>query len=133
MKSRGSPIICLSAGLPNLKRSSIRRSYVRDNIHVSLLAIAYVNFVERLPEASVGSIRAATSEAGFICTSYCPGNDKQRLGLKCEIELKEQTDFSEPMVRINTDILDATALGWNENAAWDELAEYYGKLMKRPE
>jgi hypothetical protein len=44
------------------------------------------------------------------------------------VELKKQTDFSEPRVRINTDILDADALGWNESAAWDDMAAYYQRL-----
>jgi hypothetical protein len=48
-----------------------------------------------------------------------------RLALPCPVELKTQTDFAEPMVRINTDVCDAGLLGWNESAAWDELAQYY--------
>ena len=47
---------------------------------------------------------------------------KERLSLPCEFVLKPQTEFAEPRVRINTDVPDATALGWSENAAWDELA-----------
>ena len=53
---------------------------------------------------------------------------RPRLGLPCPVELKKQTDFPEPRVRINTDIPDADALGWNESAAWDELAAYYRQL-----
>ena len=53
---------------------------------------------------------------------------RPRLGLPCSVELKKQTDFSEPRVRINTDILDADALGWNESAAWDDMAAYYQRL-----
>jgi UDP-glucose 4-epimerase len=40
-----------------------------------------------------------------------------------------QTDFSEPMVRINTDPLDAGRLGWNDVEAWDELASYYSEQL----
>ena len=40
-------------------------------------------------------------------------------------ELKKQVDFSEPRVRINTDLPDADALGWDESAAWDDMARYY--------
>ena len=54
-----------------------------------------------------------------------------RLGLKCEFVLKAQSDFSEPRIRINTDVADTKALDWSEKAAWDELADYYTRLMKR--
>ena len=39
--------------------------------------------------------------------------------------MAEQTEFAEPAVRINTDVVAGTKLGWNEEAAWDGLAEYY--------
>jgi hypothetical protein len=35
----------------------------------------------------------------------------ERLGLKCEFILKEQTDFSEPRIRNNVDLPDAKAVG----------------------
>jgi hypothetical protein len=53
---------------------------------------------------------------------------RPRLGLPCPVELKKQVDFSEPRVRINTDLPDAKALGWNESTAWDEMAQYYQRL-----
>ena len=55
----------------------------------------------------------------------------KRLNLKCDFVLKTQTEFSEPRVRINTDVPDAQALGWDEVAAWDQLAEYYAELMPK--
>ena len=56
---------------------------------------------------------------------------KPRLGLACEVELKDQTQFAEPRVRINTDLPDAKALEWNEAVAWDELAEYYRQTLAK--
>ena len=53
---------------------------------------------------------------------------RSRLNLPCLVELKKQTEFPEPRVRINTDVLDADALGWDESAAWDDLAAYYQRL-----
>ena len=53
---------------------------------------------------------------------------RPRLGLPCSVELKKQTDFPEPRVRINTDIPDGDALGWSESSAWDEFAAYYRQL-----
>jgi hypothetical protein len=37
----------------------------------------------------------------------------------------QQSDFSEPMVRLNPDVPDLSNLGWDECRAWDGLAAYY--------
>ena len=58
---------------------------------------------------------------------------RERLGLKCEFVLKVQSDFSEPLIRINTDVADDKTVNWNEKTAWDEVAEYYAQLMTRCE
>jgi nucleoside-diphosphate-sugar epimerase len=102
-------------------------AYVRDNIHVSLLALAYVRFVEALP-AETGFQKLHPSgyieSQGSFARRFA-GELRERLGLECRFEEATQTDFSEPMIRINTDAVDARALGWNESAAWDALAQYY--------
>ena len=38
---------------------------------------------------------------------------------------QKQTEFTEPMVRINTDVLDHDDLEWDEATAWDEVAAFY--------
>jgi UDP-glucose 4-epimerase len=48
-----------------------------------------------------------------------------RLGIACPITLLQQSEFGEPMVRINTDRADGAASGWSEAAAWDAEAEFY--------
>ena len=48
-----------------------------------------------------------------------------RLRLPCELELGTQTEFPEPPVRINTDLLNQEAVGWSESRAWDAFVEYY--------
>ena len=48
-----------------------------------------------------------------------------RLGFDAGVDCRVQTDFNEPTARINTDIIDAAALGWREDGAWDALAGYY--------
>jgi UDP-glucose 4-epimerase len=104
-------------------------SYVRDNIHVSLLAKAYVQFVQELPASGFTRINPsgyAESQGSF--TLRMAREIGPRLGLPCPVELKKQVDFTEPRVRINTDPPDADALGWDESAAWDELADYYRRL-----
>lgn len=104
--------------------------YVRDNIHVSLLARAYVRFAESVPAAS-GFVRInpsgyAESQGAF--TLRMAQEMRTRLNLPCAVELKRQLEFPEPRVRINTDVPDAADLGWDEAAAWDEFADYYRGL-----
>lgn len=108
-------------------------AYVRDNIHVSLLAMAYANFVEQLG-ASKGVHELRPS--GYVETQGAfalrfAGEMKKRLALPCELDLKHQLDFPEPRVRINTDLIDGGPWGWNEAKAWDEIAEYYERLLGR--
>ena len=104
-------------------------SYVRDNIHVSLLAKAYARFAAESPARGFARINPsgyAESQGAF--TLRIAQEMRPRLGLPCPVELKKQVDFLEPRVRINTDLLDADALGWDESAAWDEMARYYSSL-----
>ena len=54
---------------------------------------------------------------------------RPRLGLPCCVELKKQVDFLEPRVRVNTDPADIDVIGWDELAAWDDLAQYYQRLQ----
>lgn len=51
------------------------------------------------------------------------------LGLTCEVELQQQTAFTEPIVRINTDCIDPSSIRWDEAGAWNELAEYYAESV----
>jgi len=106
-------------------------SYVRDNIHVSLLAKAYVHFVATQPNgiSRIGPSGYIESQGSF--THRIANEMRRRLGLKCEFALKPQTEFSEPRIRINTDVADTRILDWSEMAAWDEMAKYYTELMTR--
>ena len=104
-------------------------SYVRDNIHVSLLAKVYARFAAEVPAQGFARINPsgyAESQGAF--TLRLAQEMRPRLGLPCSVELKKQVDFPEPRVRINTDLPDADALGWDESAAWDEMARYYSSV-----
>lgn len=101
--------------------------YVRDNIHVDLLAKAYAAFVggggapgapERLSPSGYPESQGAFARR--VAAALGP-----RLGLACALDLAEQRDFPEPVVRIGADRPDAAALGWSEAAAWDAFADYY--------
>jgi UDP-glucose 4-epimerase len=101
--------------------------YVRDNIHVDLLAAAYASFVDKVPSQN-GVIKLNPSlyveSQGAFATRFAT-EMAPRLGIACPITLLQQSDFGEPVVRINTNRVDSAALGWSEAAAWDAEAEFY--------
>lgn len=102
-------------------------AYVRDNIHVSLLAKAYAQFASRVAGAPHGmklNPSGYVESQGAFALRFARQMEP-RLGVACNVELKNQTQFAEPKVRINTDLLDAAALGWDQTAAWDDLGRYY--------
>jgi len=102
-------------------------AYIRDNIHISRLAEHYADFAEEMP-SSLTSPRCGPM--GYIETQGAftlrfAAEMRKRLGLACEVTLGQQTDYSEPMVRVNTQSLPLLPEQWNESAAWDELAAWY--------
>jgi UDP-glucose 4-epimerase len=101
--------------------------YVRDNIHVSLLGKAYAGFVGSSPPPD--TVRRLNPsfypESQGAFAERVRREAAARLGLSCRLELGVQTEFPEPRVRINTDLCDAAAQGWNEAQAWDEFVAYY--------
>jgi nucleoside-diphosphate-sugar epimerase len=106
--------------------------YVRDNIHVSLLAKAYAKFAGDLPDRpGMHQIHPSgyPESQGAFALRFAK-EMRPRLGLPCEVELKRQVNFQEPRVRINTDLIDGQSLGWDETRAWDEIAEYYKGLFR---
>jgi nucleoside-diphosphate-sugar epimerase len=103
--------------------------YVRDNIPASLLAKAYAAFVAAGPAAGGGRLHnpSCYPESQGAFAERVRRETAARLGLPCALELGEQREFPEPPVRINTDLLDAAALGWDESAAWDGFVECYSR------
>jgi nucleoside-diphosphate-sugar epimerase len=101
-------------------------AYIRDNIHVGLLAKAYVRFVATLPDAGFSRTNPSgyPESQGAFSRRFAEAL-RPRLQVPCELELAHQTTFEEPRVRINTDPLDAAQLGFDEDAAWDGIAAYY--------
>ena len=101
--------------------------YLRDNIHVSLLAAAYADLVARL-DSLPAFARLAPSLYAEKQGAFAQRFARQigsRLKLDCPLHLARQTEFPEPKARINTDKVDTVRLGWDESEAWDELAAYY--------
>lgn len=101
--------------------------YVRDNIHVDLLAEAYALFCQKVANTP-GITRINPSfyvESQGAFAQRFAREMEPRLGIACPVSLLKQTEFAEPMVRINTERLDGEDLGWDEAAAWDAEAEFY--------
>ncbi len=106
--------------------------YVRDNIHVDLLAEAYALFCRKVA-GTKGITRVNPSfyvESQGAFAQRFAREMESRLLIPCPVNLSEQTDFAEPMVRINTDRVDEKALDWSEAAAWDAEADFYKGQIK---
>ena len=116
--------------LAGVSASCTSPAYVRDNIHVSLLAKLYARFATDFSISGFSRINPsgyAESQGAF--TLRLSEEMRPRLGLPCQVELKKQVDFAEPRVRINIDIPDTESVGWDESIAWDEMARYYQCLQ----
>jgi UDP-glucose 4-epimerase len=106
-------------------------AYVRDNIHVSLLAKTYVGFVERVPSEGFSRVNPSgyIESQGAFALRFAR-EMKLRLGLACEVELKVQTKFTEPRIRVNTEPAETMVSGWNERDAWDAIADFYRGVFR---
>ncbi|WP_027516202.1 NAD(P)-dependent oxidoreductase [Bradyrhizobium sp. WSM1417] len=101
--------------------------YVRDNIHVDLLAVAYARFCEFLPSKN-GIVRTNPSfyvESQGAFAQRFAREMEARLDMPCPIELLQQTEFTEPMTRINVDRINEAEFNWSEVAAWNAEADFY--------
>lgn len=102
--------------------------YIRDNIHVDLLAAGYVNHVEQVLASKEANLRCNPSgyvESQGEFAARVAREVRARSNLKCELILGRQTDFSEPRKRINTRPASAAFPAWNESKAWDAFVKFY--------
>ncbi len=97
--------------------------YVRDNVPVRALAEAYAGFAAKIPggaaETRLGPSFYVETQGAFA--ERFARETRARSKLACALALAEQSDFSEPMVRINTDPIRLSAAA--EAALWDEYIE----------
>ena len=101
--------------------------YIRDNIHVSLLAQIYCRFAE---EVVAGTSRDQFNPSGYVesqgtFAQRVAHEMAPRIGKACDLVLAKQTSFDEPIMRVNIDRATTDAVKWDETKAWDELSEYY--------
>ena len=97
--------------------------YVRDNVPVDLMALAYRATVE--------------GEFGDYCAPSCYAEPvgaffermareaRARTDWTCPLTLAEAQVFAEPQARTNRTRLDHAALGWSESAFWDAYVDHY--------
>lgn len=99
-------------------------AYVRDNIHVDLLTLGYVDMVERagrgIPPLRCNPSGYAESQRDFA--QRFAREIGGRLGLQTPLKFADQYEYPEPKARTNTDQLD---FSWSEKEAWNRLAHYY--------
>jgi nucleoside-diphosphate-sugar epimerase len=109
--------------------------YIRDNIHVSQLALAYADWAGKencSPVEKLGPCGYIESQGNFA-RRFAEEMGK-RLPLACVVKEARQTVFDEPVMRVNNDKLLLSGTVWDEGKAWDELASYYREtLLKKPE
>jgi len=104
--------------------------YVRDNIHVDLLAAVYGQFVQRLSISPAGC--AKINPSGYVgkqgeFAQRVAQETQARLGWACELKLARQEDFSEPLNRVNMEPAGKLVPDWNEAKAWDNFVGFYAK------
>lgn len=102
-------------------------AYLRDNIHVDLLALSYACFVRELVESALDTKMSPSGyrESQGAFAERFAAEMRPRLKLDCRISLMAQRDFPEPIVRLNPNTLDIAALCWDEARAWEGVAEFY--------
>lgn len=95
-------------------------AYIRDNIPIELLAKEYARF-------AAASAKEVWRPSGYVetqgeFTARFAGELEKRFCLPCPFVCKKQTEFLEPLRRVNSDLPEVV---WDESASWDRLAEYY--------
>ncbi|MBQ1543656.1 MAG: NAD-dependent epimerase/dehydratase family protein [Caulobacteraceae bacterium] len=97
--------------------------YVRDNVPVDLLALAYARAVEgRSGAHSSPSFYAGPVGAFFERMAQ---ETRARTGLACRLTLADSQSFDEPEARINLEPLNPADHGWSEAAFWDAYVAHY--------
>lgn len=104
--------------------------YVRDNIHVGALARAYAQFAGSMgtdPRPRKLAPSGYVESQGSFARRFA-AEMSSRLDRELTVALGNQTEFDEPAIRINSDLIATICKDWAEAAAWDEVAEYYRRI-----
>ncbi len=99
--------------------------YVRDNVPVDLMALAYVG----MAEGRYGDYCGPSGYAGPVGAFFerMAAEVRARTGWACPLTLAAAQEFKEPEARISLTKLDRAALGWSETGFWDAYADHYAR------
>lgn len=104
--------------------------YIRDNIHVSLLAKIYAGFVDKLIGGNSSFLKINPSgyiESQLSFAQRVAREIRKRTGEACLIETRSNHVLNEPFILSNKEHADGISLSWNEEKAWDDLALFFKK------
>lgn len=106
--------------------------YIRDNIHVSLLAKVYALFciqvlTKNCSEQKINPSQYIESQGRFADRFRL--EISKRIGWSCPITISKQSEFLEPLIRVNTDSAMSLIPDWNDDFAWDLLTDFYLKYL----
>jgi len=104
-------------------------SYLRDHLPAPRLGRAYAEHLARL--LSDGAAEAVARPSGWIATQgdfarKVAAEAAARLGQDCPVAFAEQTDFPEPLRRVNAEPV--ARAGWDEAGFWDAYVAWYQRL-----
>jgi UDP-glucose 4-epimerase len=103
-------------------------NYLRDNIHVDLLALSYAKFVAQAAESATPLFKINPSgyvESQGAFAQRVAREVKARTGWACELKLFPQTEFNEPANLSNMEPAAEMEPEWNEGASWDAFVQNY--------
>ena len=97
--------------------------YVRDNVPVDLMALAY----RATLEGAFGGYCAPSWYAEPVGAFFerMAREVRGRTGWACPLTLADAQVFVEPEARTNRTALDVAALGWSEAGFWDAYVDHY--------
>jgi UDP-glucose 4-epimerase len=104
--------------------------YLRDNIHVDLLATVYERFANRVARLKTEFVK--NNPSGYVekqgeFAQRVARETKARTGWPCELKLLKQEEFGEPLKRMNMEPAAKLTPDWNEQNAWDAFVDFYAK------
>ncbi|OUR98792.1 hypothetical protein A9Q84_05100 [Halobacteriovorax marinus] len=108
--------------------------YIRDNIHVSLLAIAYAYFLNEVVESELSFEKNNPSQYRESQRDFAIRFIKEmekRFSFSCPIAYNDNAKYSDPIKRVNIhDAAESFSAEWDEDSAWDQIADFYKILYK---
>jgi len=105
--------------------------YVRDNIHVDLLAQCYAALVDLTVEGRGVRMRPSgyIESQGQFATRFAAAMG-QAWGRELSVEFANQTEFPEPRIRVNDMPGTVLAPNWREAPSWRAIADYYADRIR---